>query len=193
MIYSIELGIDPDARNGKTGEAEDPYPMQISLCSGVFDEQGDFVPGQLSSWFMLQSRDPLLVRVFDLGDPAGQFRFNSPAILSLSLCDLDGRVVTEGPVAEEFSFTPAPGVHSPCYARPEGSLYPCYSPSAGDQTFYTLGEVEASVRWLLTMRVQALVFPITDPTNTVLKHFCGDPEVIVSPYGGQGTAAATIR
>ncbi len=182
-LYAIELGIDPDARNGKTGEAEDPYPMQISLCTVSSDEPGDFVPSQLSSWFKFRGGDQLLVRIFDLGDPAGQFRFNCPSILSLSLCDLDGRVVTEGNVAERFSFTPAPGVDSSCYATPEGGLYPCYSPIVEDKIFYTLGHFDASVRWLLTMRVQALVFPITDPTNTVLKHFCGDPEVIVSPYG----------
>jgi hypothetical protein len=33
--YSIDLGIDANATDGKSGTADSPYPLQIALTQGV--------------------------------------------------------------------------------------------------------------------------------------------------------------
>lgn len=194
-VFSIDLGIDPSATHGHKGSELDPYPMQMSLCTGVFDGDGNFVPSALSSWFMFQSSDQeaqadrLVVRVFDLGSPANDCSFGTPSQLHLYLANLDGTPATTPwtPVAAATTCEMESGPRqSLCYQKPDGECsYPCYKPMIGGTllSYHLYPAVSPARRFLLTAKIVAQVVNQENPTGATI-HFLSDPEVIVSPYGG---------
>lgn len=190
-IYSIDLGIDPAATGGHSGDELDPYPMQISLCAGFCDRAGSFVPLQLSSWFLFRASaerplaDQLLVRVFDLGDPDEAATVQPPTIVEISLYHLDGTPDIAWDPQTATTCSPLTVAPSLCYVNPDGKPYRCSQPQLGGHELrYVLQRpVATRQRRLLTLRAQAPVS--TDGGLTFAdKNFRADPEVIVSPYGG---------
>lgn len=193
-IYSIDLGIDPAATGGHTGDEHDPYPMQIMLSSGVRDAAGAFVPLQLSSWFLFQSSpesqyaDQLLVRVFDLRDPDDRdpsALLLPPTIVQICVYHLDGTPDAAWDPQTATSCSPLVAAPSVCYVNPDGKEYRSSQPQAlGHGLRYDLNKsLETRIRRLLTLRAKA---PISTDRGATFadKHFKADPEVIVSPYGG---------
>jgi hypothetical protein len=185
-IYSIDLGIDPAASHGHAGTKLSPYPMQISLCAGKL-EQGAFVPEEMRSWFMLRGGDRLLVRIFDLGAQPGLLE--KPQVVGMSLYDLDGREVDEQwDVSAQF--VAAESAPSLSFARPDGLSYPCclQRDGSGAPLLYPVFDPELQIRRLLTMKAEARVLLGAHKDGAPI-HFKSDPEVIVSPYGGERAAS----
>lgn len=190
-IYSIDLAIDPDATGGHTGEEDDPYPMQISLCSGFCDDAGSFVPLQLASWFLFKASpdwrlaDLLLVRVFDLSDPDQATTLATLASVQLSLYHLDGNPDPAWDPKTATTCSSLATAPSLCYVNPDGKAFRCSQPQQGGSALRYILEhsLATRMRRLLTLRAVTSV-PAGENQPAVQKHYKADPEVIVSPYGG---------